>query len=158
MRLLFRFGVLALLFGFITGLITRRALGTQRIPEVLLVTLLPWLAHLIYVLRRVILVDGFNLGVILVALLSLAVAVALLLIAPRFYRLQPVRVAAVPVVLALLHGLILLAWSSALSFSLSTTLAAVAFICGTLFFSAGLWAYALPSPRLPSLTDLGRRR
>ena len=158
MRLLLRFGIFALLFGFIAGLIARRALGLQRIPEVLLASLLPWLLHLIYVLRRVILVNGFGIGVVLVALLSIAVATSLLRIAPRFYRPQHVRVAAVPVVLAALHGIILLAWSSTLPFALSTTLASVAFVWGTLFFGAALWAYALPSPRLPNFTDLGRRR
>ena len=157
MRLLLRFGIFALLFGFIAGLIARRALGMQRIPEVLLASLLPWVVHLIYVLRRVILLDGFSVGVILVALLSVAAAVGLLLVAPRFYRSRHVRVAAVPVVLALLHGVILLVWSSTLPFALSTTLASVAFAWGTLFFSTALWAYTLPSPRLPNFTDLGRR-
>ena len=158
MRLLLRFGIFALLFGFIAGLIARRALGMQRIPEVLLASLLPWMVHLIYVLRRVILLDGFSVGVVLVALLSIAAAVGLLFVAPRFYRPQHVRVAAVPVVLAALHGVILLAWSSTLPFALSTTLASVAFAWGTLFFGTALWAYTLPSPRLPDFTDLGRRR
>ncbi len=158
MRLLFRFGIFALLFGFIAGLIARRALGLQRIPEVLLASLLPWAVHLIYVLRRVILIDGFNVGVVLIALLSVGVATLLLRTAPRFYRPQRVRVAAVPAILAALYGIILLVWSSTLPFALSTTLASVAFAWGTLFFGAALWAYALPSPRLPSFTDLGRRR
>ncbi len=158
MRLLLRFGIFALLFGFIAGLIARRALGMQRIPEVLLASLLPWVVHLIYVLRRVSLIDGFGFGVVLVALLSIGVATLLLRIAPRFYRPQHVRVAAVPVVLAILHGIILLVWSSTLPFALSTTLASVAFAWGTLFFGAALWAYALPSPRLPGVGDLRRRR
>lgn len=158
MRLLFRFGIFALLFGFIAGLIARRALGLQRIPEVLLASLLPWFAHLIYVLRRIILIDGFSVGVLLVALLSVGIATLLLRTAPRFYRPQHVRVAAVPVVLALLHGIILLIWSSTFPFALSTTLTSVAFVWGTLFFGAALWAYALPSPRLPNFTDLRRRR
>ena len=158
MRLLFRFGIFALLFGFIAGLIARRTLGMQRIPEVLLASLLPWVVHLIYVLRRVILLDGFGISVVLVALLSIGVATLLLRVAPRFYRPQHVRVAAVPVVLAALHGIILLIWSSTLPFALSTTLASVAFAWGTLFFGAALWTYALPSPRFPNMSDLGRRR
>ena len=158
MRLLFRFGIFALLFGFVAGLIARRALGLQRIPEVLLASLLPWVLHLIYVLRRVILVDGFSVGVVLVALLSIGVAALLLRLAPRFYRPQHVRVAAVPAMLAALHGVILLVWSSTLPFSPSTTLASVAFVWGTLFFVTALWTYALPAPKFPNFTDLGRRR
>ena len=158
MRLLFRFGIFALLFGFVAGLIARRALGTQRIPEMLLASLLPWFVHLIYVLRRVTLADGFGIGVVLVALLSLAVAAGLLYLSPRFYRPRPVRVAVVPIALAALHGIILLIWSSSLPVSPSTTLWSVGFAWGTLFFSAGLWACTLASRRLSDVSDLGRRR
>lgn len=104
MRLLWRFGVFIVLFGFLGGWLLRRTAGPDRLPELLLLSFLPWLLHLgyalVYAAQRL---GGVTLGLALTGLASVAVAAILLRFSSRVYRSNLKLAAAVPLTLTFVH-------------------------------------------------------
>jgi len=146
-RLLWRIGIFVVAVGFLVGFILRRTWGSERLPELLLLSFLPWLVHLIYALSYAASSLGaLTLGTVLVGLVSVGIAVVLLRVGPRFYRRDARVAAALPLALALLHGILLGFWvalelqAQGVRFN---TIPNLYFASGTLFVSAGLLGYAV---------------
>ncbi len=154
MSLLLRFGFFFVLTGFIGGFLLRR-IWPGRLPEAILLAALPWLVHLGYALFWAVTTYDAVLSGILVGLLDVGLAVATLRTGPRLYRRDSRRAALVPLLLLLGHFLLLGTWAllDDVSFRTLPNLYAVA---ATLFGSAGLLSYALPTPQ--GLRGLVRRR
>lgn len=151
MSLLLRFGFFFVLAGFVGGLLLRRA-WPGRLPEVILISALPWLVHLAYVLIWASLTYDAVLGAVLTGLLDVGVAALVLRAGPRFYRPDARRAALVPFLLLVGHFVLLAVWSLLGDVSFRT-LPNLYLVAATLLVSAGLFSYALPTPR-----SLVRRR
>lgn len=151
MSLLLRFGFFFVLAGFVGGLLLRRS-WPGRLPEVILISALPWLIHLIYVLFWAVVSYGAVLSSILVGLLDVGLAVVVLRAGPRLYRLDARRTALLPLLLLAGHFLLLGMWVLLGEVSFRT-LPNLYLVAATLLVAAGLLSYALPTPR-----SLVRRR
>ena len=151
MRLLFRFGLFFALAGFVLGLLLRRS-WPGRLPEVILLAALPWLVHLGYVLVWVFTTTDAVLGGVVFSLLDVGLVALTLRVGPRFYRRDNRRAALVPLLVLTLHLLLLGAWTLLGDVSFRT-LPNLYLVAATLLVSAGVFSYALPTPR-----SLVRRR
>lgn len=151
MSLLLRFGLFFVLTGFIGGFLLRRT-WPGRLPEAILLAALPWLVHLGYTLFWALTIYNAVLGGVLFGLLDVALAVVTLRTGPRLYRRDSRRAALVPLLLLLGHFLLLGLWALLDDVSFRT-LPNLYYVAATLFASAGLLSYALPTPR-----SLVRRR
>jgi len=151
MTLLLRFGFFFVLAGFVAGLLLRRA-WPGRLPEVILISALPWLVHLGYALLWASLTYDAALAAVLVGLLDVGVAALVLRAGPRLYRRDARRAALVPLLLLAGHFLLLGTWALLGEVSFRT-LPNLYLVAATLLVSAGLFSYALPTPR-----SLVRRR
>ena len=111
MRLLLRFGLFFALAGFVLGLLLRRA-WPGRLPEVILLSALPWLAHLVYVLVWVFTTYDVVLSGVLFGLLDVGLVALTLRAGPRLYRPDTRRAALVPLLVLAVHLLLLGAWDA----------------------------------------------
>lgn len=150
MRLLLRFGLFFALAGFVLGLLLRRS-WPGRLPEVILLAALPWMVHLVYVLVWVFTTYDVVLSGVLFGLLDVGLVALTLRAGPRLYRRDTRRAALVPLLVLAVHLLLLGAW--ALGDVSFRTLPNLYFVAATLLVSAGVFSYALPTPR-----SLVRRR
>lgn len=151
MSLLLRFGFFFVLVGFVAGLLLRRS-WPGRLPEAILLSALPWLVHLGYVLIWASLTYDAVLAAVLVGFLDVGVAALVLRAGPRLYRQDARRAALVPLLLLAGHFLLLGAWALLGEVSFRT-LPNLYLLAATLLVAAGLLSYALPTPR-----SLVRRR
>lgn len=154
MSLLLRFGLLFALAGFVLGLVLRRA-WPGRLPEVILLSALPWLVHLSYVLFHSFTTYDAVLSGVLVGLLDVGLVALTLRAGPRLYRRDSRRAALVPLLVLAVHFLLLGLWALLGDVSFRT-LPNLYFVAATLFVSAGVFSYALPTQGL--IRGLVRRR
>ncbi len=151
MTLLLRFTFFFVLAGFVGGLLLRRT-WPGRLPEVIVLSALPWLVHLGYVLFLAFSTyDALLIGV-LVGLLDVGLVVVTLRAGPRLYRRDARRAALVPLLVLAVHLLLLGLWALVGDVSFRT-LPNLYYVAATLLVSAGMFSYTLPTPR-----SLVRRR
>ena len=151
MTLLLRLGFLFILAGLILGLLLRRVYS-EKTPEAVVISALPWAVHLIYALSWAVSVYQAVVGAVIFGVLDVALAALIFRSGPRFYRHDRRRAALVPLFLLAGHSLILGIWVLFTKVSFGT-LPNLYFVAATLFVSAGLLTYGLPLPR-----DIVRRR
>lgn len=151
MSLLLRFGFFFVLAGFVGGLLLRRA-WPGRLPEVIVLSALPWLVHLGYVLFLAFSTYDAVLSGVLVGLLDVGLVVVTLRAGPRLYRRNAHRAALVPLLVLAVHLLLLGLWALVSDVSFRT-LPNLYYLAATLLVSAGMFSYTLPTPR-----SLVRRR
>lgn len=151
MTLLLRFGLFFAIAGFVLGLLLRRS-WPGRLPEVILLAALPWMVHLVYVLVWVFTTYDVVLSGVLFGLLDVGLVALTLRAGPRLYRRDTRRAALVPLLVLAVHLLLLGAWALLGDVSFRT-LPNLYFVAATLLVSAGVFSYALPTPR-----SLVRRR
>lgn len=145
MGFLLRVAVVVVIFGLILGAVFRRA-APERWAQAVLLSLLPWLLHLLYALFHAATVYQSVLPAIVFVLLDLVLVVIILRVAPRFYRQQSRLLAAVPALVLALHSLLLWLWTQVapVSFSLFPN---VIYFMATLFAIAALYLYGSPIAR-----------